>query len=74
MQAETNSEVRDTLLLAGGVALMALGAGLIVANPAVRQVLLKTLAPLLPELQGPLTKSITGVLPDIERVMRIKAM
>ena len=37
MQENTNSEVRDAVFLAGGIALVAFGAGLILAHPAIRQ-------------------------------------
>ena len=40
MQENTNTEVRDAVLLAGGIALVAFGAGLILAHPAVRQTVL----------------------------------
>ena len=46
MQENTNSEVRDAVLLAGGIALVAFGAGLILAHPAVRHTLLGGVAPL----------------------------
>jgi hypothetical protein len=74
MHAEENSEVRDTLLIAGGLALMVFGAGMILANPGIRRTLLASLMPLLPELKGPLSNGISGVLPDVERYMKIKAM
>jgi hypothetical protein len=69
MQENTNSEVRDAVLLAGGIALVAFGAGLILAHPAVRQTLLGGVAPL-----GSLRGGIGGVLPDVERYLKLKAM
>jgi hypothetical protein len=70
----TNSEARDTLLIAGGVALIALGAGLILAHPGIRRSVMASLAPLLPQPQGPIRDGIGGLLPDVERYMRIKGM
>jgi hypothetical protein len=69
MQENTNSEVRDALLLAGGAALLVLGAGLVLAHPAMRRTLLGGVAPL-----GSLGNGIGGVLPDVERYLKLKAM
>ncbi len=69
MQENTNSDVRDAVLLAGGIALVAFGAGLILAHPAVRRTLLGGIAPL-----GSLGNGIGGVLPDVERYLKLKAM
>ncbi len=74
MQDTNNSEVRDALLLAGGVSLMVLGAGLILSNPRIRETVAASLAPLLPELKGPLSQGIAGLLPDFERYMKMKGM
>jgi hypothetical protein len=65
----TNTDVRDAVLLAGGIALVAFGAGLILAHPAVRQTLLGGSASL-----GSLGGGIGGVLPDVERYLKLKAM
>jgi hypothetical protein len=69
MQENSNSEVRDAVLLAGGIALVAFGAGLILAHPAIRQVLMGGNAPL-----GSLGGGLGGVLPDVERYLKLKAM
>jgi hypothetical protein len=69
MQETTNSEVRDAVLLAGGIALVAFGAGLILASPAIRRTLLGGVAPL-----GSLGTGLGGVLPDVERYLKLKGM
>ncbi len=69
MQENSNSDVRDAVLLAGGIALVAFGAGLILAHPAVRRTLLGSALPL-----GSLGNGIGGVLPDVERYLKLKAM
>jgi hypothetical protein len=69
MQENTNTDVRDAVLLAGGIALVAFGAGLILAHPTVRRTLLGGIAPL-----GSLGSGIGGVLPDVERYLKLKAM
>jgi hypothetical protein len=69
MQENTNTDVRDAVLLAGGIALVAFGAGLILAHPTVRRTLLGGIAPL-----GALGSGIGGVLPDVERYLKLKAM
>jgi hypothetical protein len=74
MQAETNSEVQDTLFIAGGIALMVLGAGMILTHSGIRRSVAAGLAPLLPATHGPMDGGISGLLPDVERYMKIKAM
>jgi hypothetical protein len=73
MHDENNSEVRNTLLLAGGVALIAFGAGLILANPLIRRSIVG-LTPILPALKEPTGSGLGGLLPDVERYMKIRAM
>jgi hypothetical protein len=74
MQNETNSEVRDTLLLAGGIAFLAVGAGMILASPAIRRAILG-LVPTGPALmKDPAAVGFAGLLPDVERYMKIRAM
>jgi hypothetical protein len=72
MNRDENLQSQDILFLAGGVALMALGAGLLLARPAVRRGLTGGLAPLLPE--GPMANRIGGVIPDLERYLKLKSM
>jgi hypothetical protein len=69
MQDNTNTEVRDAVLLAGGIALVVFGAGIILAHPAIRRTVLGSVAPL-----GSLGSGIGGVLPDVERYLKLKAM
>jgi hypothetical protein len=69
MQDNTNAEVRDAVLLAGGIALVVFGAGIILAHPAIRRTVLGSVAPL-----GSLGSGIGGVLPDVERYLKLKAM
>jgi hypothetical protein len=74
MQNETNSEVRDTLLLAGGIAFLAVGAGMILASPAIRRAILG-LTPAGPALmKDPTAIGFAALLPDVERYMKIRAM
>jgi hypothetical protein len=74
MHDETNSEVRNTLFIAGGIALIAFGAGLILAHPDIRRSLVAGLAPLLPQRQDSINAGLGGLLPDVERYMKIKGM
>jgi hypothetical protein len=74
MHDETNSEVRDTLFIAGGIALMAFGAGLILAHTGIRRSVMAGLTPLLPQPQGSIQAGLGGLLPDVERYMKIKGM
>jgi hypothetical protein len=72
MNNDENSQVQDTLFLAGGLALMVVGAGLLLARPSVRRTITGGLAPLLPE--GPLASRVGGVIPDLERYLKLKSM
>jgi hypothetical protein len=74
MQNGNNSEVRDALLLAAGLSMVVLGTGIILSNPRVRQAVVATLTPLLPELKGPLSQGIAGIMPDFERYIKMKGM
>jgi hypothetical protein len=71
---QENADVRNALLLAGGAALLVLGAGVIMAHPDIRRSVLASLAPLLPTLQEPTKAGVGAALPDVERYMRLRAM
>jgi hypothetical protein len=73
MNSHDNSEARDTLVFAGGVALMIFGASMLLESPVIRRTLLRALTPMLPgqdEVNGPLGE----LLPDIERYLKLMAM
>ncbi len=55
---------RDTLFMLSGIALMVFGAGLILSNPGAQRLLSKVGVGNLSE----------GVLPDIERYLRLRSM
>jgi hypothetical protein len=57
------NETRDTLFLLGGLSLILFGAGLVLTNPAVRKLLGGTNAGSLLE----------GIVPDLERYLRIRS-
>src|SRR5208282_1931386 len=59
-----NSSDRDTLFMLSGIALMVFGAGLILSNPNAQRLLSKVGVGNLGE----------GVLPDIERYLRLRSM
>ncbi len=73
MNANESSETRDALLLAGGVALMIFGAGMLLASPVIRRTVLGSLTPLLPGQDGA-NGALGGLLPDVERYLKLKAM
>jgi hypothetical protein len=74
MNEETDNEARDIVCLAGGAALILLGAGLAMTHPVVRRNAKALISGLMPEFQEPLKAGIRGVLPDIERYMKLKVM
>jgi hypothetical protein len=68
------SDDRNTIYLFGGLALMVLGAGLIVANPTVRKALGAGLAGVLPELRGKILPDLSAVGGDLQRYLRLRSM
>ena len=69
-----DGETRDVLFLAGGAALILLGAGLMMAHPVLRRNAKAALATFMPDLEGPVKAGIKGVIPDLERYLKLKAM
>lgn len=61
---QNGEDSRDTMMLFGGVALMLLGAGMVLSSPAVRKYL------------GGLNVAglVSGVAPEFERYMKLKSM
>ena len=59
-----NGRDRDTIYLLGGVALVVFGAGLILSSPATRRLL----------GQVGLSDLTQGILPDVERYMKLRSM
>jgi hypothetical protein len=69
-----SSEGRETLYIAGGLALMVLGAGLIMSHSGIRQAVAAGLSGVLPDLQGKFGPDLTALGPDIQRYLNIRAM
>ncbi len=72
MLEEGNSHDNELVSLAHGISMIILGAGLVLSNPSVRRFLMSQLAGRLSSedsLQG-----LAGVLPDLERYMKIRSM
>ena len=69
-----DSDNKDTLYLMGGVALMVLGAGLVMSNPTVRKTVMSGIAAVLPQLQGQLGLDFSEVGTDIQRYMNLRSM
>jgi hypothetical protein len=73
MNTHENSEAKDVLLLAGGLACMIFGAGMLLASPVIRRTVLGSVSPLLSHPNGS-SASLGGLLPDVEHYLKIKAM
>ena len=69
-----SADNKDTLYLMGGVALMVLGAGLVMTNPSVRKTITAGLSAVLPQLQGKLGVDFSEVGTDIQRYMKLRSM
>ena len=69
-----SADNKDTLYLMGGLALMVLGAGLILSNPKVRNTVTAGLSSVLPELRGKIGLNLGEVGSDIKRYMRLRSM
>lgn len=68
------SDNKDVLYLMGGMALMVLGAGLVMTSPTVRKTVSAGLAAILPEVQGKFLPDLTALGPDIQRYMKLRSM
>jgi hypothetical protein len=55
---------RDTLIMLGGVALLVIGAGIVLSNPAVRRHVERS----------PLKNVISNLIPDLERYFKLRTM
>ena len=71
---DASDGTREILYLAGGAALVLLGAGLIATNPTVRKTVSAGIAGLLPAMQGKLLPDISTVGADVERYLKLKSM
>jgi hypothetical protein len=71
---EEDGEARDILYLAGGAALVLLGAGLMMAHPVLRKSAKAAFSAFAPDLEGPFKAGVRGVIPDLERYLRLKGM
>jgi len=71
---ENSPDSKNTLYVAGGLALIVLGTGLILTHPGIRQSLTIGMSTILPGLREPLRKGGFGLLSDIERYLKIKSM
>jgi hypothetical protein len=77
MELNGNNNVssdKDVLYLVGGVALIVLGAGLVMTNSSVRKTVSSALSAVLPDLQGKVLPDITALGPDIQRYMKLRSM
>jgi hypothetical protein len=68
------AEARDILYVAGGAALILLGAGLAMANPGIRKTVKAALMAVAPDLEAPLKAGVRGMMPDFERYLKMKGM
>jgi len=71
---DDSSDNKETLYLVGGVALIALGAGLVMTNPTVRKTITNGLSAILPQLQGKLGLDFSGISSDIQRYLKLRSM
>jgi hypothetical protein len=71
---DADADARRAIRMAGGVALMVFGAGLVLSHPAVRRMAVMALSGVMPDLEKPLRGGLEALLPDIERYMKIRSM
>lgn len=69
-----SSDNKDVLYLMGGVALIFLGAGLVMTNPAARKTVSAALSSVLPDLRERFLPDLTGLGSDVERYMKLRSM
>jgi len=74
METTSSDDSKDMLYLVGGLALLIAGAGLILAHPEVRRQVRSGLDRVLPGIPENLTSSLSTVVPDFQRYMRLRSM
>ncbi len=74
MSEQENGESIHPLFVVGGIALMALGAGLAMKDRRVRQAVLGALRPWLAGLEGPLHAGAGKLFSDVERYWKLREM
>lgn len=74
MANNASDESKDMLYLVGGFALLAAGAGLIMAHPEIRKQVRAGLDRVLPGVQDNFNIGLTTVVPDLQRYMKIRSM
>jgi hypothetical protein len=67
-------EPQDIMRLAGGLALITLGAGLILSFPKIRKLIYSGVEAAAKDSEGKMPNAVRGMLPDLERYMKIKSM
>ncbi len=65
---------KDMLYLTGGLALMVLGAGLVMANSTVRRAVGAGIGAVLPGLQDQFGSQLSAIGPDIQRYFKLRQM
>ncbi len=74
MESNGSNGSKDMLYLVGGAALLIAGVGLIMAHPTVRQQVRASLDRVLPNVPTNLSSSLSTVVPDFQRYMKIRSM
>jgi hypothetical protein len=74
MSDNNKAESGSPLLVVGGIALMAVGAGLAMTHPRIRRAVLGALKPWLSAMEGPLHASTGKLVSDIQRYWKLRAM
>lgn len=67
-------EPKDIMRLAGGLALITLGAGMILSFPKIRKLLHSSVEAATKDSEGNPLPAAKGVLPDLERYLKIRSM
>jgi hypothetical protein len=73
MFEDDKSNDHELVTLARGISMIILGAGLVLSNPSVRRFLMGQLSGKLSDPEDSL-KGLAGVLPDLERYMKMRSM
>lgn len=71
---DDSTESRNTLYLMGGLALMVLGAGLVMTHPAVRKAVSTGLSGVLPDLRDKFMPDLAKLGPDVEKYLKLRSM
>jgi hypothetical protein len=67
-------DARDVLYVAGGMALLVMGVGMVMTHRQVRKTVMEGVSRFSPDLAESLKSGVAGLMPDVERYLKVRSM